>query len=529
MLNLNDRDLLARTLEAEAGNQGSGGMLAAGSVIMNRLKNPAYGSKLHSVILQPGQFSAWNSYTGYQGGMGGINMYKVTPSSTAFEVADQLLAGGYKDPTGGAMHYYNPNLANPTWGQASGGKWKKIGDHVFGFPGDKDPYRSTTMDVNDQPLNAIPMLGPVNTEAQKIADKRPRRGLFDFLGKAVGGSFGGLKGALSGDDPDKSDKLAIALMSLSGNPSQLQPLMQMAANDIQERKTLRTQNKSIEYLRSVNPELAKMAENNPAMVGNILSAYASQQMKGSGELMTHTQLQELFPNSTIPEGMYNVTKKDGKVIDAKKVGGGGQTFNLGGKDNPENALNKKLFERQGISFGKMLDAGSTSGQTKIDLNILAEIAPFQPSGPVSGRLARLFPEANDLAAVRESIVKRIAPALRVEGSGSTSDVEFNAMLNSYGSLLNTPEANAAILSVFQAKAQYNIDRAAIVREYMSSQAPDRLKIANEKLEALDNATGIQPQVKALLENFQNTSAPTTENPSTMTWNPDLNGGQGGFE
>jgi hypothetical protein len=272
-----------------------------------------------------------------------------------------------------------------------------------------------------------------------------------------------------------------------------------------------------------------MAENNPAMVGNILSAVASQQMKGSGELMTHTQLQELFPNSTIPEGMYNVTKKDGKVIDAKKVGGGGQTFNLGGKDNPENKLNEELFKRQGISFGKMLDAGSTAGQTMIDLNILQEIAPFQPSGPVTGRLARLFPEANDLAAVRESIVKRIAPALRVEGSGSTSDVEFNAMLNSYGSLLNTPEANAAILSVFQAKAKYNVDRAAIVREYMSSTEPDRLKIANEKLEALDSASGIQPQVKALLENYQNTSAPTTENPSTMTWNPDLNGGQGGFE
>ncbi len=272
MINLNNRDLLARTLEAEAGNQGSGGMLAAGSVIMNRLKNPAYGSELHSVILQPGQFSAWNSYTGYEGGLGGINMYKVTPSSTAFEVADQLLAGGYTDPTGGAMHYYNPDLANPTWGQASGGKWKKIGDHVFGFPGDKDPYRSTTMDVNDQPLNAQSMLGPVNTEAQKIANKRPRRGLFDFIGNAVGGSFNGLKGALSGDDPDKSDRLAIALMSLSGNPTQLQPLMQMAANDIQERKDLRLLNKgknqTVQYL-------TKLANNGDALAASALELVES--------------------------------------------------------------------------------------------------------------------------------------------------------------------------------------------------------------------------------------------------------------
>lgn len=533
MLNLNNRDLLARTLEAEAGDQGSGGMLAAGSVIMNRLKNPAYGSELHSVILQPGQFSAWNSYTGYEGGLGGVNMYQITPSSTAYEVADQLLAGTYEDPTGGAMHYYNPNEANPIWGQRSGGKWKKIGDHIFGFPGNKDPNRSENMITEDsdntEPLNAIPLLGDVNTNQVNAANNRPRRGLFDFLGNAVGGTFSGLKGALSGDDPDKSDRLAIALMSLSGNPTQLTPLMQMAANDIQERKTLKTQNKSIEYLRSVNPELARMAENNPSSISNILSALASAQMKGSGKIMTHTQLQELFPNSTIPEGLYNVLEKDGQIIDAKKVGGGGQTFNLGGKDNPENKLNEELMKRQGISFGKMLDAGSAAGQTMVDLQILQEIAPLQPSGPVTGRLARLFPEANDLAAVRESIVKRIAPALRVEGSGSTSDVEFNAMLNSYGSLLNTPAANAAILSVFQAKAQYNIDRAAIVREYMTSTDPDRLKIANEKLQALDQSSEIKPQVQALLDRYQDTSTPSQQNPRTMTWNPDLNDGRGGFE
>ena len=101
------------------------------------------------------------------------------------------------------------------------------------------------------------------------------------------------------------------------------------------------------------------------------------------------------------------------------------------------------------------------------------------------------------------------------------------MLNSYGSLLNTPEANAAILSVFQAKAQYNIDRAAIVREYMTSTEPDRLKIANEKIQALDQSSEIKPQVKALLDRYQDTSAPTSEN-STMTWDPDLNDGNGGF-
>ena len=36
-MDLTQRDLLAKTLQAEAGNQGYNGMVAVGSVIMNRL------------------------------------------------------------------------------------------------------------------------------------------------------------------------------------------------------------------------------------------------------------------------------------------------------------------------------------------------------------------------------------------------------------------------------------------------------------------------------------------------------------
>ena len=63
-MNLNEREILARTLQAEAGNQGLGGMIAAGSVIMNRVGSGGFGSNVRDVILAPGQFSAWNSVTG---------------------------------------------------------------------------------------------------------------------------------------------------------------------------------------------------------------------------------------------------------------------------------------------------------------------------------------------------------------------------------------------------------------------------------------------------------------------------------
>jgi hypothetical protein len=127
-----DRELLARTLQAEAGNQGPAGMLAAGSVIMNRTKTQGYGDGLQGVIMKPGQFSVWNGVTGYAGGEQGQDMAAMTPSGSAYAAADTLIGGQYNDPTGGATHYYNPSISQPNWGIDNGGNWTRIGDHVFG-------------------------------------------------------------------------------------------------------------------------------------------------------------------------------------------------------------------------------------------------------------------------------------------------------------------------------------------------------------------------------------------------------------
>ncbi|WP_103173773.1 cell wall hydrolase [Paracoccus sp. SY] len=129
-----ERDLLARTIQAEAGGEGYDGMLAVGAVIGNRAKSGKYGgSTLRDVIMAPGQFSAWNGVTGYAKGEGALNMDRIKPSEHALRVADQILAGQYNDPTGGATHYYNPAAADPKWGRRAGGPWQKIGNHIFGF------------------------------------------------------------------------------------------------------------------------------------------------------------------------------------------------------------------------------------------------------------------------------------------------------------------------------------------------------------------------------------------------------------
>ena len=166
-MNLNDRELLARTLQAEAGNQGLGGMIAAGSVIMNRVGG-GYGSNVRDVILAPGQFSAWNSLTGYAGGEQGQNM-DFTPSAEAYKAADTLLSGQYEDITGGATHYYNPAISQPSWGQ--GGNWKRIGDHVFG-KADAGRQKGT---------QAMNRQQPSAQQMQQMQQQPQRGGLMGFL------------------------------------------------------------------------------------------------------------------------------------------------------------------------------------------------------------------------------------------------------------------------------------------------------------------------------------------------------------
>ena len=170
-----------------------------------------------------------------------------------------------------------------------------------------------------------------------------------------------------------------------------------------------------------------------------------------------------------------------------------------GQVNAEEELRKKLMQKKGEGFSKMLDAGSASASAMTDLNILQQLAPLAPSGPLTGRLSEAFPEFNDVASLRQSIVKRVAPTLRVEGSGATSDLEFNAMLNSLGSLRNTPEANQAIIAVMQEKAKYNMDRAAVIRAYETNKI--NLEQANDQLASLDGQSRIPAQVQLILDRY----------------------------
>ncbi len=240
-----DRELLARILMAEAGNQGPVGMTAVGNVIMNRASATGYGDGIRGVIMKPGQFSPMNSVTGYASGEQGQDIGSLRPSATSYMVADALLSGRTGDITGGATHFFNPDISNPSW--ASGKQFSRIGDHVFGSA---DAGRGNTQ-ATTTTQGASPMM----------QEEQQPRGLLGSLGiqKMEEGAAGETGQRFYERDTfkDTAATLAQGFAAMGSSPA----LQKMTADIASQRSEAKARNKTVEYLRANGREdLADMID-----------------------------------------------------------------------------------------------------------------------------------------------------------------------------------------------------------------------------------------------------------------------------
>ena len=105
-------DLLARCVEAEAGNQGIEGKRLVVDVILNRVKDPSFPDTIQEVIAQPYHFSVyWN------GAMDRVKVTEETWKAIELELDQISYPGVLFFSSEGFLPYGTP--------------WKKIGDHYF--------------------------------------------------------------------------------------------------------------------------------------------------------------------------------------------------------------------------------------------------------------------------------------------------------------------------------------------------------------------------------------------------------------
>lgn len=294
-----DRELLARILMAEAGNQGPIGMTAVGNVIMNRANTTGYGDGIRGVIMRPGQFSPMNSVTGYAGGEQGQNIDSLRPDETHYMVADTLLSGNAGDLTGGATHFFNPDISNPSW--AEGKDFSRIGDHVFGSA---DAGRGGTQ-ATTTTQGASPMM----------IEEQPPQGLLGSFGiqKMEEGAAGETGQRFYERDTFKDTAAALAqgFAAMGSRPG----LQKMTANIANQRSEAKARNKTVEYLRANGRgDLADMVESGDVSGKDVMGALINKDIGGTGA--DGVQSSTALPDQS---GVV-MTMRDGSIV-VKTIGG----------------------------------------------------------------------------------------------------------------------------------------------------------------------------------------------------------------
>lgn len=163
----------------------------------------------------------------------------------------------------------------------------------------------------------------------------------------------------------------------------------------------------------------------------------------------------------------------GSFSDWQRENKSGATVNVNTGEN-SGAFAKKSDELAAARLDEIVKGGQDAQTFTGDLMQLSEIAKTLKTGKEAEFLAAVGPFANALgisteglseAQAYDAIVSRMAPAMRIPGSGASSDFDARQFLKSLPALGNTPEGNALIIQTFT-----NIQNAKIRAAEIASQA-----------------------------------------------------------
>jgi hypothetical protein len=274
-------------------------------------------------------------------------------------------------------------------------------------------YYSQTGSGGDKMANGLLNMMPGAAPEQEQAQAQPQGGGFrNFV-----------------TNPDFLDTLAIGLggMTMRPNTGVIEAAQSRMKNRAASRQDAQTRNKTVAWLRDVarREDLASAVESG-AIDGSAAVTLAYEEPKDR----TDGKLQQNYEYA-IAQGM--ISPDAGAAVGI----GSGTTINMPGGE-AQTELQKKLAGQEADILGKYLTAGNTAGVLSNDLSMLGEVLQYAPQDPITGRLAQMFPGVSSAGAAAQSIINRVAPSLRVEGSGSTSDIEYEGMLRSLVSLHELP-------------------------------------------------------------------------------------------
>lgn len=144
----------------------------------------------------------------------------------------------------------------------------------------------------------------------------------------------------------------------------------------------------------------------------------------------------------------------------------------------ENAFAREAGTQQAKILSEIVQSANTSRELVGDLNSLRDLASQFQTGVPADLTRRLGPYADALGIkidglspiqAYQSIIDRMAPRMRVPGSGATSDFDARQFLSSLPQLANTPGGNQVIVNTFQALQDHRLQAGEIAARALSNE------------------------------------------------------------
>lgn len=375
--------------------------------------------------------------------------------------------------------------------------FKRLGEHPL--------YGPNPENMPAPALSALDYPSSAQMPANTVPNPPQPRGLLDRL-KA---DFSGM------NQQDALMALGSTMLGLSQDPN-LQQMGMGGFGQIKQNRDTRTalamKNKTVQALRDANrDDLADAVES-----GMMPAADAAKILFDKNKPYSSVgKLQADLAAGRINEEQYK--------IGLNALENAGKTIFQGGINETE--LQKTLGKKRAETISKYFGAADNAAVLAGDIDTLQALMEMSPNGPITGRFLEMFPEATTASAAFRAMVTRMAPTLRVEGSGSTSDLEFNAMLNSLGSLKNTPEANRLIYDAFRRKIDIDLKRGEIAGQLEREEIDYRT--ASRKWAELNRESYLSSELKAMIpdtkvsiEQFQQTGMPAEYGNWYLTLTPE---------
>lgn len=302
-------------------------------------------------------------------------------------------------------------------------------------------------------------------------------------------------------DPNVYNSLALGFNSMRLNPDQglaaaLQDRIKTAQEMSGRNKTavsvadaLRKQGRNDE---------AALIEANPDMAKTVLSAMFTGDRAKNFTFMSGDQLnKERNTNVFDPKKPYKVSST-GEI---SEIGGNGTAITISPEQKGDTKWEEAASGAIAKRFESYMNQGGVSADIIPEIQTLQELASIAPNGALSGRFAETFPGFSTAGDAFQATLSRIAPKMRVPGSGDSSDRDVDLLMRSLGALKNAPGANALIYQAFLDKSSIDMRRAELASDAFVGRISR--KEALDQINILNRQSIISPELMAMIKSTKN--------------------------